>query len=211
MVVSERVLVPLRFFSEAFGAQVEWDTEGFAAIVDLAAEAEAVPEPLTETVTYDKAGVYGPASGQETVEANVSIAADGITLRNMIVKGDLTIEASVEEGAVDLDNVQVDGTVYVKGGGPNSAQFNDCTLANVVVEKNGVRIVSSGSTTVRTVTLENGATLVEISGSNGEGFQQIIINSGEHIYLEGNFNSVTIDSAQSAVEIISGNVASLTI
>lgn len=210
-VVNERVLVPLRFFSEAFGAQVDWKEDTFEAIVNLAAETVPVPQPLAETVTYDQAGTFGPASGQETVEANVSIAADGIILRNMIVKGDLTIEPSVEEGAVDLNNVQVEGTVYVRGGGPNSAEFNNCTLYNVVVEKNGVRIISSGSTTVHTITLENGATLVEISGSNGEGFQQVIVNSGEHVYLEGDFTSVTINSISSAVEISSGNVQTLTV
>jgi hypothetical protein len=57
---------------------------------------------------------YGPASGTTVIEGNASITADGITVKNITVKGDLIIEAASGTGTITLSNVKVDGKIIVK-------------------------------------------------------------------------------------------------
>jgi|GEM_PF-6185510 len=40
-----------------------------------------------QEVVYNSAGIYGPASGMETVKGNVTVASTGIKLQNMIIEG----------------------------------------------------------------------------------------------------------------------------
>jgi len=60
-------------------------------------------------VLFDKAGVYGPATGTETISGNVVVTAADVTLRNMVITGDLTIAESVGDGDVYLNGVTVEG------------------------------------------------------------------------------------------------------
>ncbi len=211
-VENERVLVPLRFISQALGADVDWNGDTYNAIINLNQESIS---PASTTIipdnarVFNTAGTYGPSSGKDVLDTNVSIQADGVALQNMSINGDLYVAREVGEGSVELNNVDVTGNVYVFGGGAHSVEFNDCDLNSVVIDKEGVRIVSSGSTSINLVTLESGAILVEISGGSGQGFQQIIVSSGSKIILEGIFSIVNIDAANAHVELLSGSVQSM--
>ncbi|WP_170253954.1 leucine-rich repeat protein [Acetobacterium paludosum] len=60
-------------------------------------------------VVYDTAGTYGPETGTEVIDGDVIVKADGITLRNLHINGDLTIGADqvaekTEESAADTIN-----------------------------------------------------------------------------------------------------------
>jgi hypothetical protein len=77
------------------------------------------------TIIYEEEGTYGPEEDVETIKGNVTIASDGITLRNVIINGDLLIAEEVGDGEVKLKNVTVKGEVIVKGGGPNSVELED--------------------------------------------------------------------------------------
>jgi len=50
--------------------------------------------------------------------------------------------------------------LFPPAAGAASIKLEDCQLAHLVVTKDGVRIVASGSTRVTAVTLERGAVLV---------------------------------------------------
>ncbi|MHB8157689.1 MAG: S-layer homology domain-containing protein, partial [Desulfocucumaceae bacterium] len=120
----------------------------------------------TKTVTYSKAGTYGPASGTEAVDGNVSITVADVNLQNMIINGDLLVAEGVGDGNVHLKNVTVKGATNIKGGGAHSVTLEDCTLPSITIDRDGVRVVASGTTTVSIVTLQSGAVLVQatISG-----------------------------------------------
>ena len=69
----------------------------------------------TDTRIYYFAGIYGPESGTVTA-GNVVIASPGITLRNLIVTGNLEIAKG--DGDAILDNVVVHGKLVTNGGKP---------------------------------------------------------------------------------------------
>lgn len=61
-----------------------------------------VQDPGIIDITYDVAGTYGLASGQEIIKGNVVIKAKDVTLQNTVIEGDLIIDKSVGEGSVTL-------------------------------------------------------------------------------------------------------------
>ncbi|MCR4431494.1 MAG: S-layer homology domain-containing protein [Tepidanaerobacteraceae bacterium] len=124
------------------------------------------------TVTYDKAGVYGPADDTTIVKGNVIIKTEGVTLQNTIIEGDLTIDKAVGEGSVTLKNVTVKGTSYIYGGGANSVHLIDTILKKAVVLKvNGmVRLVASGNAEVGQLVAQS-SVKVEEANLIGKGFE----------------------------------------
>ncbi|WP_158289661.1 S-layer homology domain-containing protein [Paenibacillus flagellatus] len=183
------------------------------ATLNAALETRAV-DP--STVVYGKAGVYGPETGSETIAGDVVIEAAGITLRNVVVEGDLTVAAGVGGGDATLDNVTVKGTTRVHGGGEHSVHFNNTVLATVVVDKKDgtIRIVAEGSTRVETVTVLSPA-LVEEAGLTSDGFVAVKLAdelpADAKVTLIGKFDSVDIQAASIAVEVPQGSVGKLNV
>lgn len=131
---------------------------------------------LAETVIYDQAGVYGPVEGTATVKGSVIIKAEGVTLQNTVVEGDLTIDKAVGEGDVTLKNVTVKGTTYINGGGANSVHLIDTSLAKAIVLKTegSVRIVASGNAEVGQLVAQS-SVKVEESNLSGQGFTNLVV------------------------------------
>nr|WP_198044826.1 S-layer homology domain-containing protein [Lysinibacillus timonensis] len=151
-------------------------------------------------------GIYGPASGIQTIEGDLTISSPDVTLRNVTVTGKLVLGEEIGEGDVHLDGVTVQGETVVNGGGQNSVYFNDSVLATVIVNKNNgaVRIVAQGSTQVYEVQLETPTIVVEDSLDQGSsGFDDIILTeamqSGYEVQLNGTFE--TINSRATSVRI----------
>ena len=128
------------------------------------------------TVTYDKAGIYGPAEGTATVKSSVIIKTEGLTLQNTIIEGDLTIDKAVGEGNVTLKNVTVEGTAYINGGGTNSVHLIDTILKKAVVQKaNGtVRLVASGNAELGQLVVQS-SIKVEETNLSGKGFTDVVV------------------------------------
>ncbi|HPT69772.1 MAG TPA: S-layer homology domain-containing protein, partial [Syntrophomonas sp.] len=168
------------------------------AIISLNNLISANIVPTQAAKDYDRAGVFGPASGMETINGNVIISVAGVTLQNCNITGSLTLAQGVGEGNVSLKNVTVLGTTYINGGGANSVTLENCTLPSVTITKAGVRVVASGSTSVSLIKLESGATLLETS-ITGPGFGTVtlsgIIPSGATITLSGSFSNVNVAAA----------------
>ncbi len=102
-------------------------------------------------VVYDQAGTYGPETGRQTIEGNVTITAPGVTLRNIDITGSLRIAASVGDGDVHLEYVIVLGNTIVNGGGEHSIVVQWSILWEPIEvykfqTNNPVRIVATGST-----------------------------------------------------------------
>jgi len=151
-------------------------------------------------VTYDEPGIYGPEEGIETISKDVAINAPDVTLRNMVIEGNLYLNEGIGEGDVNLENVTVKGETIIRGGGEDSIHLVNFTCEEVIVIKVGgrVRIVASGNTNISEIKLQSGA-IVE-----GEGIETItILKAGEEIILDGDFEEVIID-ADVKLEVLEG-------
>jgi uncharacterized protein YjdB len=151
-------------------------------------------------VSYDLAGIYGPEEGIETVPQDVAINVPGVTLRNMIIEGDLYLNEGIGEGDVTLENVTVKGTTTIRGGGKDSIHLVNFTGQEIIVIKVGgrVRIVASGDTTVEELILESGAHI------EGNGIASVtVLKPGEDVILDGDFENVSVE-ANAKVEVLEG-------
>ncbi len=182
------------------------------AVVALNKARATLVEASENSITYDKSGVFGPASGNETVKGNISITAAGVTLRNVTITGDLLLGESIGDGEVTLSNVTVQGQTIIKGGGPNSVTLDNCTLPSIVVDKEGVRVVASGNTRVNFIRLDSGAVLVEVNAT-GPGFESVtlseIIPADAAVKLEGDFTNVNVNAEKAKFEVAGGTIANL--
>ena len=67
---------------------------------------------------------------------DVKVTADGgVTLRDMTIYGDLTIDEDVENGEVYLEDLDIRGKVYIYGGGQNTVSFKDCEIEGNIYAK----------------------------------------------------------------------------
>ncbi|MWV46020.1 hypothetical protein GRF59_20585 [Paenibacillus sp. HJL G12] len=101
-----------------------------------------VPSAPTDT-TYGKAGTYGPATGTETVNGNAVISAPGITLQNLVIRGNLILDKGISSGKIILKNVKVEGTLIVKAAGVE-LEISGSSLGSVVIDGQG-NILQLGS------------------------------------------------------------------
>ncbi|WP_127588740.1 S-layer homology domain-containing protein [Paenibacillus koleovorans] len=169
-----------------------------------------------KAVAFDKAGTYGPETGEETIAGKVVVSAPGVTLRNTVINGDLQIAKGVGEGDVTLQNVQVKGSVLVQGGGANSVHLVDTIILTLIVDKETgtVRIVATGKTEVGEVTVESSVTIEE-EGLTGGGFGKLSLSEGlsadSKVKLIGSFESVEVASTKVEIEMPKGTIDKLTI
>ena len=154
---------------------------------------------------FDEAGIYGPKRGTETIEDNVIVTADGVSLQNLIITGNLTIAEAVADGDVSLINVSVEGNTYIKGGGENTVRLEDCSLNKVTVNKknNKIRILLK-NTKIKHLIADSG---VKVEGSGT--ITDLTINVNDVEVQPKPVNKPTIKSgvtAKVAGETLRGNV-----
>lgn len=164
-------------------------------------------------ITYDQAGIFGPSTGIETISSHLTISAAGTTLQNTVVQGDLTLAETIGDGDVTLKNVTVKGNTIIKGGGDHSVTFEDCTIASMSINQEGVRVVAAGNTVVNMVQLESGATLVQTTSTNSAGYETVSISkllpAGATVTLKGSFSNINVDAANLNLTLTGGTVTRL--
>jgi len=159
-----RTMLPISFIAKALDVGYEW-------------------KPHTRSVhfygynkIYNQAGSFGPDTGSEVIEGSITIKADGVKLRNMTVKGNLVIAEEVGKGTVTLENINVQGETFIRGGGKDSihiigGMYNNITIQNVDGQ---VRVTATGVDNLPVVIAEG--------------------TKGDEIILEGNFGSVKVEA-----------------
>ena len=127
---------------------------------------------------YAKAGTYtGDVNGSAVV------SADGVTLENMHIKGDLIIAEGVGDGHVELDNVTVDGQLIVRGGGENS-------------------IIIKGDSQIGTISIERKDGAVRVAVENGADVSMIAVNDGSNgVKIEGNVTTLNVANIDADVTV----------
>ncbi|WP_339169182.1 YDG domain-containing protein [Paenibacillus sp. FSL R5-0341] len=160
---------------------------------------------------YSLAGTYGPEAGTQTIDGDVLISAAGVTLKNMIIKGNLLFSEGIQEGDVHLTNVTIKGVTRVEGGGVSTIYLKNTMASTLIVDKTKgpVLIIVEGSTTVGEVTIQSPATLQE-SDTTGNGFGKITLSErlpvGSKVGLKGTFDSLTVKGSGVQVDIPEGRI-----
>ncbi|MFC5404327.1 S-layer homology domain-containing protein [Cohnella soli] len=182
-----------------------------AEAVTLLDKARSYHQPATE---YSQAGVYGPQTGTETIRGDVIVSAPGVTLRNLIIEGDLTLTAGVGEGDATFKKVTVKGTTIVRGGGANSIHFEDSVLVRISIDKTDgtVRVVVVGATSVENVVVHTPVKLEESSVTDS-GFKNVELAdnlpAGSNVQLTGQFENVRVLSSDIRISLPKGSVGQL--
>jgi anti-sigma factor RsiW len=162
---------------------------------------------------YNKAGVYDLAGA--TISTNVTISSTDVTLKNVVISGNLYLTEGIGDGHVTLDNVQVEGDTKVSGGGENSIIIINSSLGRVVIDTTGrqnVRLVARGTTTIGVVEAESGTKLEE-ENLTGNGFEEVIIAvpAGASVELIGDFDTVNIESPNANINVGQGTIQNITL
>ncbi|OXM13211.1 S-layer homology domain-containing protein [Paenibacillus herberti] len=147
-----------------------------AEAVTAISKAVKMDSPAKE---YNKAGVYGPSTGSQEVNGNVQISASGVTLQNLVIRGDLILDKAIGEGDAFLSGVKVTGKTYIRGGGVHSVHVKDSQLSDVRVEKDGsaVRLSVEGKSELGSVTVEPNAAGSVVALQYGSRILKLLLNA----------------------------------
>ena len=153
-----------------------------------------------------------------TQEGNVTIAANGVTLKDTVIKGDLYIAGGVGLGSTLFDNVHVLGEVIINGtgesqAGKSSITFKDSTISSLIIPDTGGTIKSvklTGNTIVDKTTVKTN-TYLEETASRGGGFKDVVLNGAPktELHLAGLFDTVTVMGPQNNLYVDKETVQSL--
>lgn len=147
-------------------------------------------------------GTYTEASG------NVMINVPDVTLKDVVIYGDLIIGDGVGTGDVTLDNVNVRGRMLVRGGGSSTVHIiNGSSISGSVVidnVNNQVRILTDEGITVQDIDAWSDVILEGVFG------EITIVGEGSNtVEIKGEAKNLTIEAPNADV-IISGKVETVT-
>ena len=123
----------------------------------------------------------------EIASGNVMINVPGVTLKNVVVKGDLVIGDGVGEGNVTLDNVDITGRMVVRGGGVNS-------------------IIVKGDSNIDTIIIAKVDGKVRIYSEDGTEIGTVIADGSDDVIIEGNYGAVIIFADNVTVTALNANI-----
>lgn len=144
----------------------------------------ALNNAIVKYKVFSDSGTYGPETGTKIESRTVIVKAAGTILQNMTIEGDLIIAESVGTGSVTLNEVNVEGTTHIWGGGINSIYINGGSYNEIIIENTpagGTRIVAR-----------------DVDGL------EIIIATGDEgaiVYFDGAFDSIIIRSSNVTVDL----------
>jgi hypothetical protein len=179
----------------------------------LLSELRKIVDKIPKTV-FGAAGIYGPEYDKAVIEGNVMVAADGILLRNMEIKGDLLMADTVAGEGVQLYNVAVAGRTIIHGEGLSSIILENFYSPRVTVklpEGQKIRLAAAGTTDIELMEFNSDGIIEEVR-LTGEGFKDIRIDEGREITFIGdsdrfdlNGDGVRLFFPQGAVETLNLN------
>lgn len=168
---------------------------------------------LIDNILSDIKNEKGTYTGD--AEKSLLINADGVTLKDMVIKGDLILAQGIGEGDVTLDNVKVEGRTIVLGGGENSIHLVNTSVTKLLIIKSDgkVRIVAQGTTDIQSVAVQSGAKLEEkdLKGTGFNKVEVIALEPGHEITLDGDFDEVVVDASNAEVKVLDGTVGKLSV
>ncbi len=131
---------------------------------------------LTPDLKYYQAGSFGPSGDVVTIAGNIVIKSPGVTLKNVIVNGNATIDKEVGDGSATLENVTVKGNIYISSGKYSRIHLINVISDNVIIleDSESVSLIVSGTTAIGSVTTVSD-TILEESDLTGAGLKAIVV------------------------------------
>lgn len=166
-------------------------------------------DPLTRAQT---AKILCDILDNETiVTSSTVIDKDKAKITGTIYTHEVIIGEDLGEGSVTIDNCIILGDLTVEGGGNGTVTINNSRIPYVLVNKDDkpVRIVTKGETNIASLSAKQSCVL-QTSGKNGTGIQEITVNKGADLTLKGIFPVVNIEGL-STVTLESGKITTLTV
>lgn len=131
---------------------------------------------------------------------NVLVNMSGVTLKDLHIPGNLYLTEGIGEGDVFLDNITVDGTVYVTGGGENSITVKNSNLNKIIVEKpNGLVHVVLDNSNISHIVAKGGT---KLTAENNTLIKYAEIIGKSYIDIKKGANVDKIEVKSEDVEII---------
>lgn len=158
---------------------------------------------------YSTAGVYGNSQSLTTVQGNVTITRSGVTLKNMVIEGNLYLTEGIGVGTVTLEGVTVKGAI-IAGGGAGGVFLRDTSAGSIMISSSGssrVYMAVQGSSAVGVVEVRSAARLEELD-LKGTGFSEVVVSAAgpADAVLSGNFDRVAVTGGLSKVSILKGTI-----
>ncbi|WP_152395865.1 S-layer homology domain-containing protein [Paenibacillus guangzhouensis] len=161
------------------------------------------------------------------IDGNLTVSGDFISLNNVHVTGNLEISSKLAHDFYS-NGLKVTGHTLVNGGDSNTVVFDNASLGQVSVNKQDVRVEALGSSkidnvsvssnaslvfdghgTVSKVTLQEGASKVELTGT----VSSLALTGNQATTLSGNANigELIVSSATQVNLNVTGTVQQLTV
>ncbi len=140
---------------------------------------------------------------------DVKVTADGgVTLKNMTIYGDLTIDEDVENGDVYLEDLDIRGHVYIYGGGEDTVSFEDCQIeGNIYAKKDhgsrpvGLKIDSSTAEDLEGyISIEDNGAILKAGGK----LDKVYVLTGSTVQIDTNVKNLYVSANTSKLTITAG-------
>ncbi len=163
---------------------------------------------------YDAKGIYGSDEIVKTIEGNVTVNKAGITLKNLVIQGNLYLTEGIGDGSAILDQVKVLGNTVISGG-TKGIIIKNSVLEEVLINTpyhDPLYLIALGSSMIGTVHIQSDAKLEE-KDLKGPGFGNVILEGPKGVKLElsGDFDKVVVNAAVSEATILKGTIKLLEI
>jgi len=135
----------------------------------------------------------------EEIARDIHITADGVILKNVILNADLYIDESVGDGHIELYNVEVNGTVYVNGGGIETIFIQNGMILKLIGYVDA-RIEAVEDTIIEEVQVKSPGMILENNDTAKEAFPNVQISienpeeSDDPVILDGAFDTVEVNA-----------------
>ncbi|MEZ0536449.1 carbohydrate binding domain-containing protein [Caldicellulosiruptoraceae bacterium PP1] len=146
---------------------------------------------------------------------NVIINSPDTNLKDIEIKGNIYITEGVKDGEVTLQNVKVNGYLFVEGGGPNSIKIVDSSINKVVVDNkiSEVKLLASGKTDIKEAKIYSNTNIVE-ENINGKGFTNIYLNAqdkGINVELNASIDNLILNKGINNLNISNSQIKNMLI
>lgn len=140
---------------------------------------------------------------------NVTVAANGVDLKDMTVLGHLYIDEKVGNGTATLTNMNISGDVYVKGGGDNSVVFENCSISgNIYAQKTRGKQVAlkfdknTADKLKGSVVVEgNGALLKNKDAGSTATLKKVVVKTEKPVTVDANVTDMQVTTANTALTV----------
>ena len=140
---------------------------------------------------------------------DVKVTADGgVTLKNMTIYGNLTIDEDVENGEVYLEDLDIRGNVYIYGGGDSTVGFYDCEIeGNIYAKKDhgsrpvGLKIDSNTAEDLDGyISIEDNGAILKAGGK----LDNVYVRTSKEVKVETNVKNLYVNAKTDNLTITSG-------